>query len=285
MAQVLVNGVAGANPLGNSYAKVDPSTASRGGEISYSGSDVIAYAYIPLLNDPTETNDVTLGGNKRSALLGTLQTISISSTRSTTPVRTFGRNKPLGYSRGGRTFAGTLVFATLDRDPFSEIYRPDALHESITDSSTSMFVDQLPPFNIIIVASNELGGIARQVVSGVTLINYGVTYSIDDLYTESTYTYVAEDVTPLLPENVSLGSSPTPSYKKMSDVLDEMYKRANGTAEEILGPKTNEYDYADDVEQSLANTTGLRRAFWQREIQNRFRDRIIPPGRYSFLKR
>jgi len=287
MANVLVQSSAaapGAGKLNQGYAALDPRTPSRDGEISYSGADVIAYAYIPLMKDPTVSEDAELGRAKRSTLMGTLQTISITSTRSVTPVRTLGRATPIGYTRGGRTFAGTLVFATLDRDPFTDIYRPDALHESYYDSSTSLIMDQLPPFNIILVASNELGGVARQIVSGITLINYGATYSIDDLYTETTYTYVAEDLTPLLPQDTNFGSKSGPTKKKMSDILNEMYKDANGTASDILGPRSNEYTIGDSVEDELAQTTGLRRTFWEREMNNRFRDRTVPPGRYNFTK-
>lgn len=177
-------------------------------EISYSGPDVLAYAYIPILEDPRVRE--APGANERGQLLGTLQTISITSTRSVTPVRTLGRASPMGYSRGGRTFAGTLVFATLDRDPFSNIYRPDAKHESLLDSGTSLFVDQLPPFTVVITAANELGGIARQVVAGITLINYGVTYSIDDIYTETTYC-VDEETEALT----------TSGWKKYQDIREE----------------------------------------------------------------
>tara|TARA_R110002110_G_scaffold12647_4_gene59811 strand:- start:529 stop:1302 length:774 start_codon:yes stop_codon:yes gene_type:complete len=198
-------------------------------EISYSGSDIIAFAYIPNIGGPRTTS-----GQKRSTLFGSLQTISITSTRSVTPVRGLGRASPMAYSRGGRTFAGTLVFATLDRDPFSDIYRPDAGHESLLDSGTSAFVDQLPPFTVVITAANELGGIARQIVSGITLVNYGVTYSIDDIYTETTYTYVATDVTALLPDAKTKGVKMTPSYKKMSEVMAEEYPDEDGSDDPLF---------------------------------------------------
>ena len=200
-------------------------------EISYSGSDIIAFAYIPILEDPLA---LVSGKTKRSKLFGTLQTISITSTRSVTPVRTLGKASPMGYSRGGRTFAGTLVFATLDRDPFSEIYRPDIKHESLLDSGTSIVTDQLPPFTVVITAANELGGVARQIVSGITLVNYGVTYSVDDIYTETTYTYVATDVTALLPDNYETnvllkGAQSTPAYRVMSDILEEAHPQGGGS--------------------------------------------------------
>lgn len=192
-------------------------------ETSYSGSDVIAIAYIPLSQSPFSPKGASYREGKRSMILGTLQTISITSTRSVTPVRVIGKASPIGYTRGGRTFAGTLVFATLDRDSLSEIYRTDPNHESFYDSTTSLFVDQMPPFNINITASNELGGISRQTIRGITLLNYGTVYSVDDVYTESTYTYVAEDVTPLRADNVSLGDKFIEARRTMSDILADTY--------------------------------------------------------------
>lgn len=182
-------------------------------ETSYSGSDIIAYINIPILSDPGQVS----GNIKSARILAELQTISISSTRSISPIRVLGRSNPIGYARGGRTFAGTLVFAAFGKDVFSDLYRPDVI-ENFADSSTSLFVDQLPPFNIIITASNELGGLAQQLISGITLINYGVTYSIDDIYTETTYSYVATDVTPLLPIQIMRGEAPAQGYKTPMDI-------------------------------------------------------------------
>ncbi len=204
-------------------------------ETSYSGADIIAYINIPILDDPEQ-----IGTNVKNArILGEVQTISISSTRSVSPVRVLGRSNPVGYTRGGRTFAGSLIFASFGKDVFSDLYRPDVA-ESFADSSTSLFVDQLPPFTIIVTACNELGGLAQQIISGITLINYGTVYSIDDMYTEQTYTFVATDVTPLLPSQVLRGLAirsalPTPhsigkyviSDAKLEADLDTMKKSAN----------------------------------------------------------
>lgn len=159
---------------------------------TFAGPDIKAIMYLPLLTKGTLTGN----DSPKFKIFADLQTISISSTRSVSPVRVFGRSSPLGYTRGARTFAGSLVFATIKKDPFLDVV--DAgVAESFVNATTSLVADQLPPFSIIITACNEAGAVASQIIHGITITNYGTTYSVDDLYTETTYTYVATDIVPL----------------------------------------------------------------------------------------
>ena len=165
---------------------------NQGSFQSFSGTDITAMIYLPLL-----TKNTSLGkSTSKTKILAELQTISISSTRSISPVRVLGRSSPVAYTRGATTFAGTLVFASVNQDVFRDIYDEDIASATFL-SSTSLTSDQLPPFSIVITAANEKGAAAIQIIHGVTLVNYGTTYSIDDLYTEVTYSYVATDVIPL----------------------------------------------------------------------------------------
>lgn len=132
--------------------------------------------------------------NKNYKILAELQTISISSAVSLWPVRTLGQRAPNTFTRGARTFAGSLVFAVLDKDVLYEAFR---LY-GIRPSHDKYFIDQLPEFDVIISATNEYGDSAIQIISGITISNSGTTYSIDDLYTEATYTYVAKHATPFI---------------------------------------------------------------------------------------
>lgn len=234
-------------------------------EVSFSGVDIRAFINIPLLNLPEDENP----RKTQLKLLGELQTVSLSSTRSISPVRVLGRSSPLSYTRGARTFAGTMVFATLDRDPFYDIAR-SSVTESY-DGASSLFVDRLPPFSILITASNELGGVAQQVISGITLVSYGTTYSIDDIYTESTYTYVATDVTPLLPSSELAKGASRESYKTPTDKLEEHYLRRYGT---VGGNKVtgNRYFITPGLTvtaaEITANTLGLTNStFWQDNLR------------------
>lgn len=118
-----------------------------------------------------------------------LATISISSARSVHPVRRLGESHVHDYTRGARTVAGTLVFAMLDRDVFAEVYRDNPKE---VQAAAPFFVDQIPEFNIYVAASNEYGGTASAGLLGITLTNWGQTLSVDDIYTEVTYTFVAK---------------------------------------------------------------------------------------------
>lgn len=191
---------------------------------SFAGTDISVIAYLPI-DTKNSLNGIRSNKFKKFA---EIQTISISSTRSVSPVRVLGRSSPLAYTRGARTFAGTLVFASLNHDVFQDIYDLSILESSLYHS-TSMVSDQLPPFNIVITAANEKGAAAVQAVFGITLVNYGTVYSIDDLYTEVTYSYVAQDVTPFTNMSLSAarggpyiaGASASEALKTISDLAED----------------------------------------------------------------
>lgn len=212
-----------------------PSLGRQGNFQSFSGSDISAYIYLPLA---TKNSALLKNNTPKSKLLAQIQTISISSTRSISPVRVLGRESPVAYTRGARTFAGTLVFASVNEDVFRDIYDQD-IASSMMASSTSLTSDQLPPFSIVITAANEKGAAAIQVVHGVTLVNYGTTYSVDDLYTEVTYSYVATDIIPLTASSVSLRREETEGFtieghRNMSHLIQETMSRQYGSVEDKL---------------------------------------------------
>ena len=127
-----------------------------------------------------------------------LQTVSISSARSVVQVRALGNAEPIGVTRGARTYAGSLVFALVDGDILKEAFKtidPGKKSIGTVDRPTA---DMLPPFNIIIDGANEQGDALQQVIYGVTLSHWGTTYSIDDLFTEVTHTYIAKAVSPVI---------------------------------------------------------------------------------------
>lgn len=57
--------------------------------------------------------------------------------------------------------------------------------------------DMLPPFDIILSFQNESGAFSKMKILGVTIVDEGTTMSVDDLITESTYTYMARGIEPL----------------------------------------------------------------------------------------
>lgn len=159
------------------------------GKQSYSGTDIAVVFSIPYV-------EYGYLSDKHYKISAELQTITLSSTTSVLPVRRLGESKPIAFTRGGRTFAGSMIFTLLGEDPFREIFAIDALDNS-TVNDGSWHIDQMPPFDIIIVAQNETGGIAVQIIQSARIVNWGTCYSVDDIYVENTYTYIAEHITPI----------------------------------------------------------------------------------------
>ena len=58
------------------------------------------------------------------------------------------------------------------------------------------YPDQIPPFNVYIAGSNELGTISKKAILGVELMNEGGGVSVDDLMLAEQYTYMARGITP-----------------------------------------------------------------------------------------
>ena len=193
---------------------------------SYSGADIVAAIYLPALTKGTGKKENPI----KFKVFANLQTISISSTRSISPVRVLGRSSPVAYCRGGRTFAGTMIFASIDKDAFISVY-DEAIAESAVNSMRSFTPDQMPPFSIVITMGSEKGGAAYQIINGITLVNYGTTYSIDDIYSEQQYTFLATEATPLISDD-TIGkadlkhNSTVDVYRKVEDYLSSVYKQA-----------------------------------------------------------
>jgi hypothetical protein len=90
-----------------------------------------------------------------------------------------------------------MIFTVINKDPLMELFSLDTLNQSATNDG-SWHIDSMPPLDCAIVAQNETGGMAVQVIHGIRFTNWGTTYSIDDMYVESSYTYIAEHVTPFV---------------------------------------------------------------------------------------
>jgi hypothetical protein len=186
---------------------------------SFSGADINVVYLIP---------DTGFGNKKSMKISAELQTITISSATSTLPVRRLGESKPKTYTKGARTFAGSMIFAVINQDPFQELFALDVLNFSPSINDGKWHVDQMPPFDIIITATNEAGLGGVQVINGVTITNWGVAYSVDDMYTESTYSYIAEYVSPFVAnpnynEFLKIVSKLKPLIKTPDDVANNVF--------------------------------------------------------------
>lgn len=175
-----------------------------------------------------------LSSGKPGALpivLGDLQTCSISSHREKMPVRTLGRVYPHAYTRGPRTVAGSLIFTIMNKHALFDLVEaglgvPNTgvkdLEGAYPDYS-AVLVDQLPPFDLTIIGSNEAGDNSVATLHGVELINEGQTLSIEDLVTECVMQFVARDFEPLRPIGARVSLNTGEATLTATQVLKQAY--------------------------------------------------------------
>ena len=207
------------------------------GRMGFSGCDVNA-----IIRLPQYKNSMGQELNPEKVFrIGTLQTISISTYNSKTPVKALGFKNPIAVARGGRTIAGSMIFNQLHLHVFDDNNIPSGNLTTIQDdgfltysSGNAEYIiagstvtdtttmdeytrkenlkkqwdfswdttlmgerskpSDLPPFDIVILMVNELGNVAKIVIYGVDIIHDSQTLSVEDIYTEVQYQYIARDI-------------------------------------------------------------------------------------------
>lgn len=124
--------------------------------------------------------------------IGRLQTLSYSIYQNKQPVRVLGNMNAKDYVYGQRTIAGSLVFAVFNRHWLIDIY--DQLVNNGTMKNWHYVADEMPPFDITVSFANEYGYDSKMAIYGVRLMTEGQVMSINDIYIENTYQFVATDI-------------------------------------------------------------------------------------------
>ena len=154
--------------------------------------------------------------------IGTIQAVSYSIQREKAAVYTMGSANPRAFSRGKRMIAGSLIFILFDANPVISHFKGAKFLADTEELSfeqrfgnglnadaavgqdgfeshelaTPTYVDQIPPFDIVISAVNEYGARASMTITGVELMNENSGFSIDDIVVEQQYTFIATGVSP-----------------------------------------------------------------------------------------
>ena len=158
---------------------------------SYSGCDITVTASLPPINGKAINKYYTLGS---------LQTLSISTHQDKRPVRSLGVINAKDYVMGPRTIAGSMVFAV-----FNKHFATEIMNDLGAGTGYNVVLpDEIPALNITVNFANEYGRMSRMAIYGVKIINEGQVMSINDLYTENTYQFVALGLEPL---NVNISTS------------------------------------------------------------------------------
>jgi len=145
---------------------------------SYSGCDI--------------TPSITIGA--KTLVLGNIQAFSYSVHRDVTPVRTLGRAYPKTFVSATRSIAGSLVFNVFDTHVLAEVKDAILTEVEANGTQSSPLTDQIPPFDVTVMYSNEYGAASYMRIYGVQIVDEGQTHSINDIYTENVMQWVARDI-------------------------------------------------------------------------------------------
>jgi hypothetical protein len=91
----------------------------KSGIMGFSGCDISATIRVPAYSRVGISGSQEMNQEKVFRI-GTLQTISISTYNSKTPVKALGFKNPIAIARGGRTIAGTMIFNQLHKHVLDE---------------------------------------------------------------------------------------------------------------------------------------------------------------------
>jgi len=174
----------------------EPNTFSHNGQrnYSFSGSD---FRTLALIRDS-------------STELKTMVTISFSTIHEKLPVRTLGRNYPIGYTNTISEIKGTMIFNIKNEDPLLELRRLSVSQYEFLDDNKRRSEDniwlsgEIEPFDLYMFGRTEgdyeklenaelkgLGKAKAIKLSGIEIIATGKVISVNNVLTEKTYTFVA----------------------------------------------------------------------------------------------
>lgn len=160
-----------------------------------------------------EASEQASNGKRYAKQLLEATTITVSVHREVSPVRASGYYNPKGFALGKRTIAGTLIVTQFTADVLFNFIQSILMTDGSKDSTFTK-IDQLPPFNITMIFTNELGYASQRKLLGVKFVTDGVVYSIQDMMVEQTISWMALDFTPLVPLTLNNLFSPTDSYDR-----------------------------------------------------------------------
>lgn len=195
---------------------------------TFSGTDTLAFILFPGCSP---------------VCLGALTTISYSMYRNKKPVINIGRTNINGVTRGSRIFAGTMIFTLINQHWLREVLEHDAL-KGWLGQYNELKVDELPLFDIMIISANEYGSWCNMYIYGIDFTDEAQTVSVEDLFTENTFSFVARDI----------------STFKARDALISTPEKSEGTTGSV--EKQTRYYILDNSAATLEDIGKLEKEFY-----------------------
>ena len=183
--------------------------------ISFSGCDMVITAEM-----------VTTKGTPVSVMVGEAQTISYSIYRKLSPILNIGNINAKDYVGGPRTIAGSLVMTVFNQHWGTQLIDQFSKIEGYA-SSRKVLMDELAPMNITISMANEYGICSRLAIYSVRIFSEGQVMSINDIFTENTFQYVALNIDYLA--DVNTKEDLEPLYRDAIIAHEKMVEEASKT--------------------------------------------------------
>jgi len=171
---------------------------------TFSGTDTIAFLMFPGIKPIT---------------IGSLTTVSYSMYRNKVPVINIGRTNINGITRGSRIYAGTMVFTLINKHWLRELQT----HASYLQDYPTLKTDELPLFDIMIISANEYGNSCAMFIYGVDFTDEAQTVSVEDLFTENVFKFVAREISVFDEAKISAEDGKAGYYTVSTGILKNYY--------------------------------------------------------------
>ena len=181
------------------WSRIRSSVSNEKGEhVVFQQNKELSGTYTSFSGADTTVSIAFKGG--QPIVIGTAQTVTYSIFRPMSPVYNLGSAKPAGFVRGQRTIAGSIIFTVFDRHVLLAAMHSAYAKYNADCLNKPMLADELPPFDLEISFTNEYGQSAFLLIYGVHITSEGQVMSIEDMITENTMQYLAEDIMLMKPD-------------------------------------------------------------------------------------
>lgn len=139
-------------------------------------------------------------GTPRKFRLGKVSSITVSTQTSGKPIGALGKKRYIGYATGMSVTGGSISFETLEQSAVEELKK--AFKESFNsiDLDTVKGLNDLPPFDIEIVAKkdNNPNIVSKRIVKNIILMGSQSAIGIDNITVGEAYQFTAQTMTPFI---------------------------------------------------------------------------------------
>ena len=148
-------------------------------------------------------------GTPRKFRLGKVSSITVSTQTSGKPIGALGKKRYIGYATGMSVTGGSISFETLEQSAVEELKK--AFKESFNsiDLDTIKGLNDLPPFDIEIVAKkdNNPNIVSKRTVKNIILMGSQSAIGIDNITVGEAYQFTAQTMTPFIQVTDSKGNA------------------------------------------------------------------------------